>query len=216
MLILHRSLHIPVSHGSHDGSQASGSLQNPGAVIMPSTIEDKIFGKPSFDPSFAKSLRHCGEMSRLGAFRRENPSFAFFSAPLFKNVKDASAHRYASPSLFGLAARHEDHAAFPIQILDAHPVKLSFVPHAGIAHQDDDVSEKLKAAFPPIAGSSARQQFLFPSRRYDWCASWPGYPSIRYNLSHCPLVTRDDFSEPLDSSFRDFHRATLSTTALRE
>src|SRR5580704_5772360 len=60
MLILHRSLHIPVSHGSHDGSQVSGSLQNPGAVIMPSTIEDKIFGKPSFDPSFAKSLRHRG------------------------------------------------------------------------------------------------------------------------------------------------------------
>jgi hypothetical protein len=26
-----------------------------------------------------------------------------------------------------------------------------------------------------------------------------------------PLVTRDDFSEPLDSSFRDFHRAALST-----
>src|SRR5580700_640636 len=98
MLILHRSLHIPVSHGSHDGSQVSGSLQNLGAVIMPSPIEDKIFGKPSFDPSFAKSLRHCGEMSRLGAFRRENPSFAFFSAPLFKNVKDAIAHRHASPS----------------------------------------------------------------------------------------------------------------------
>src|SRR5208282_1311820 len=86
MLILHRSLHILVSHRSHDGSQVSGSVQNPGAVIMSATIQDKIFGKPSFDPSFAKSLRHCGEMSRLGAFRRENPSFAFFSAPLFKNV----------------------------------------------------------------------------------------------------------------------------------
>src|SRR6202451_2764208 len=93
---------------------------------MPSTIEDKIFGKPSFDPSFAKPLRHCGEMSRLGAFRRENPSFAFFSAPLFKNVKDAIAHRHASPAFFGLAVRHEDHAGFPIQVLDAHPVKLSF------------------------------------------------------------------------------------------
>src|ERR1700689_1428206 len=147
MLILHRSLHIPVSHGSHDGSQVSGSLQNPGAIIMPSTIEDKIFGKPSFDSSFAKSLRHCGEMSRLGAFRRENPSFAFFSAPLFKNVKDAIAHRHASPSFFVLAVRHEDPAGFPIQVLDAHPIKLSFVTAAGAsgaqvrttnhAHQSD-------------------------------------------------------------------------------
>src|ERR1700692_2834018 len=161
MLILHGSLHILVPHGSHNGSQVSGSLQNPDAVIMPSTIQDKIFGKPSLDPGFAKSLRHCGEMSRRSAFRWENLSFAFFSAPLFKNVKDAIAHRYASPSFFSLAVRHEDHAGFPIQLLDAHPVKLSFVPHAGIAHQDDDVSEKLKAAFPPIAGSSARQQFLF-------------------------------------------------------
>src|SRR5579864_1271968 len=110
MLILHSSLHILVAHGSHDGSQVSGSLQNPGAVIVPSTIEDKIFGKPSFDPGFAKSLRHCGEMSRLGAFRWENPSFAFSSAPLFKNLKHASAHRYASLSFFSLAVRHEDHA----------------------------------------------------------------------------------------------------------
>src|SRR5580658_6533139 len=161
MLILHRSLHILVSHRSHDGSQVSGSLQNQGAVIMSPTIQDKIFAKPSLASGFAKSLRHCGEMSRLGAIRWENPSFAFFSAPLFENVKDAIAHRYAPPSFFGLAVRHEDHAGFPIQVLDAHPVKLSFVPHAGIAHQDDDVSEKLKTAFPPIAGSSARQQFLF-------------------------------------------------------
>ena len=128
---------------------------------MPSTIKDKIFGKPSFDPSFAKSLCHCGEVSRLGALRRENPSCVPSFAPLFKNVEDAIAHRYASPSFFGLAVWYEDDSAFPIQILDAHAVKLSLVPHAGIAHQDDDVLEKLKAAFPPIAGSSARQQFLF-------------------------------------------------------
>jgi hypothetical protein len=76
-------------------------------------------------------------------------------------VKDAIAHRHASLPFFGLAVRHEDHAGFPIQVLDAHPVKLSFVPHAGIAHQDDDFPEELKAAFPPIAGSGARQEFLF-------------------------------------------------------
>ena len=65
-------------------------------------------------------------MSRLGAFRRENPSFAFFSAPLFKNIEDAIAHRHLSPSFFGLAVRHEDHAGFPIQVLDPHPVKLGY------------------------------------------------------------------------------------------
>src|SRR5260370_41910077 len=75
MLILHGSLHILGAHGSHDGSQVSGSLQNPGTVIMPPTIEDKIFGKPSFDPGFSKSLRHRSEVSRLCAFGRENPAF---------------------------------------------------------------------------------------------------------------------------------------------
>src|ERR1700690_1150454 len=165
MLVLHRSLHILVSHGSHDGSQVSSPLQNPGAVIMSPTIEDKVFGQPSFDSGFTKSLRHCGEVSRLGALRWENPSFAPAFAPLLKNVEDAIAHRYASSSLFRLAVRHEDHAGFPIEVLDAHPVKLSFVSHAGIAHQDEDVPKKMKAAFPPIAGSSARQQFLFPLHR---------------------------------------------------
>src|ERR1700722_527962 len=105
MLILHRSLHILVSHGSHDSSQVSGSLQNPGTVIMSPTIQDKIFGKPSLDSGFAKSLRHCGEMSRLGAFRRENPSFPFFSTLLFKKVKYAIAHWHASSSFFSLAVR---------------------------------------------------------------------------------------------------------------
>src|SRR5437016_3106744 len=127
MLILHSSLHILVAHGSHDGSQVSGSLQNPGAVIMPPTIEDKIFGKPSFDPGFTKSLRHCGEVSSLGTLRWENPSFTSSFASLFKNLKDAIAHRHASPSLFGLTVGNEDHTGFPIQILDTHPVKLSFV-----------------------------------------------------------------------------------------
>ena len=70
MLILHGSLHVLMPMVLHDGSQVSGSLQNPGAVIMPPTIQDKIFGKPSFDPGFAKSLRHCGEVRRLGLFQQ--------------------------------------------------------------------------------------------------------------------------------------------------
>src|SRR5579864_6096095 len=109
MLILHGNLHILVAHGSHDGSQVSGSLQNPGAVIMPPTIQDKIFGKPSFDPGFTKSLRHCSKVSRLCTLRWENPSLLPSFAPPLKNVKDAIAHRHSSPSLFGLAVGHEDH-----------------------------------------------------------------------------------------------------------
>src|SRR5437899_11310726 len=97
---------------------------------MPPTIEDKIFGKSSFDSGFAKSLRHDGEVSRLSAFRWENPSFTPSFAPLSKNVEDAIAHRHTSPSFFGLALPYEDYAAFPIQVLDAHPVRLSVAPHA--------------------------------------------------------------------------------------
>ena len=89
-------------------------------------------------------------MSTLGALRWENPPCVPSFTPPFEDVKDAIAHRHASPSLFSLGVRHEDHSACPIQVLDAHSVKLSFVPHAGIAHQDDDVPEELKAAFPPV------------------------------------------------------------------
>src|SRR5437773_9826630 len=93
MLILHGSLHILVAHGPHDGSQVSRSLQNPGAVIMPPTIEDKIFGKPSSDPGFAKSLRPRGEVSRVGTVRWENPSFAHSSARSLRTSKTSAPIR---------------------------------------------------------------------------------------------------------------------------
>jgi hypothetical protein len=113
MLMPHGSLHILVAHGSHDGGQVSGSLQNPGAVIMPPTIENKIFGKPGFDPGFAKSLRHCGEMRRLGAFRWENPSFAL-RAIVLSECRKHIAHWHTSTSLFGFAIGDEDHSVFLI------------------------------------------------------------------------------------------------------
>jgi hypothetical protein len=119
------------------------------------------------EEGYLRAIRELAEIGAAEIWRIEEPeavtstSFAPSFAPLLKNVKDAITHRHVSPSFFGFAIRYEDHAGFPIQVLDAHPVKLSFVPHAGIAHQDDDVWEKLKAAFPPIASSSAGQQFLF-------------------------------------------------------
>src|SRR5271165_2638786 len=161
MLILHGSLHILVAHRSHHGSQVSGLLQNPGTVIVSPAIQDKIFRKPSLGPGFTESCCHCCEVGRLGALRWEDPSFAPCAAPLFKNFIDAIAHRHASPSLFGLAVWHEDDPPVPIQVLNAHPVKLSLISHARIARQYDDVPEKLKAELWPVAGSSASQQFLF-------------------------------------------------------
>src|SRR5208337_1378990 len=151
MLILHGSLHILVPHRSHYGSQVSGALQNPSAEIVPPTIQDKIFRKPSLGPGFAESSCHCGEVSRLGTLRWEDPSFAPCAAPLVKNIEDAIAHRHASPSLFGLAVWHEDDPPVPIQVLNAHPVKLSLISHARIARQYDDVPEKLKAELRPVA-----------------------------------------------------------------
>src|ERR1039458_2501759 len=114
MLILHRSLHILVAHGSHDGSQGSGSLQNPSAVIMSPTIEDKIFGYLRFSPGLSKSLRHRSEVSRLCAFGRENPAFALRATSCFQNVESTIDYWHASTSLFGFAVGDEDHSAFPI------------------------------------------------------------------------------------------------------
>jgi len=40
------------------------------------------------------------------------------------------------------AVGYKNHAVLPVEILDPHPKELSFVPHSGVAHQDNDVSEE--------------------------------------------------------------------------
>src|SRR5271165_4613846 len=170
MLILHGSLHILVAHRSHHGSQVSGLLQNPGTVIVSPTIQDKIFRKPSLGPGFTESCCHCCEVGGLGALRWEDPSFAPCAAPLFKNFIDAIAHRHASPSLFGLAVWHKDDARVPIQVLNAHPVKLSLSFRMPVSRANMMMSRKscklscgqLQAAAPAnnffSASSSSRSE----------------------------------------------------------
>ncbi len=69
MLVLHCSLYIPVSHGSHDSSQVSGSLENSRPVVVPAAIENKILGKPSFSPGFPEPVRHRRKVSALCSLR---------------------------------------------------------------------------------------------------------------------------------------------------
>jgi hypothetical protein len=101
-----------VSHGSHNRSQVSGSLENPSSEIVPPTIENKIFGKPCFSPGFSKSLRHRSEMSRLCAFGRENPAFALRARSSIQNVESTIAHWHTSTSPFGFAVGDEDQSGF--------------------------------------------------------------------------------------------------------
>ena len=68
-----------------------------------------------------------------------------------KEIESSVAHGHFSDSVDRLAVRHEDQPTIPIDVLDSNLVQLSFVPHAGIAHKDDDVAEELARLRAPIA-----------------------------------------------------------------
>jgi hypothetical protein len=51
---------------------------------------------------------------------------------------------------------HEDHAIFPIEILDAHAVEFPLVSDPGIPHQDHDVTKEFMRSLTPLAGRSSR------------------------------------------------------------
>src|SRR6202021_1815674 len=44
---------------------------------------------------------------------------------------------------------------------DAHPEEFSFVPHSRVAHQDDDVTEKVTSSWAPVASQASHRQFPF-------------------------------------------------------
>ena len=63
--------------------------------------------------------------------------------------------------LFGL----KDHAIVPVNVLHAHPVELTIVPHSGVAHEHDDVPQRLlgkrqQLAFGIVIERSARPSSL--------------------------------------------------------
>jgi hypothetical protein len=142
MLVLQCSLNIPVPHRSHDSREVPGSLENSRPVIVPAAIKNEILREAGFSSGFPKPVRHRCEVYALRSLRWKDPACAFCAAPRFEDAERTTAHRYPSSSLCCLAVRNENDAPFPIQVLDAHPVKFSFVSHPGVAHQNHDVLEK--------------------------------------------------------------------------
>ena len=78
-----------------------------------------------------------------------------------QNFEDSPAHRDKSSPFRGLAVWHKDYPVWPIQILDTHPEEFSFIPHSCIAHQDNDVPEKVTSTRAPVASSGSHYQFPF-------------------------------------------------------
>jgi hypothetical protein len=86
-----------------------------------------------------------------GALRRKYPSLLPRIAPDPQNLEDSPAHWNKSPPFYGLTVWHKDQALLPIQVFDTHPEEFSFVPHPGVAHQDDNVPEEFTSSWAPAA-----------------------------------------------------------------
>jgi len=99
----------------------------------------------------------------------------------------------------GLTVGHENHAILPIEILDAHAVEFTLVSHSCIAHQDDDVAEKLKRPPSPSAVLAPSSNFLSASSSSRRCrprsflivilGAWPiMFHCLRFvkHSSQCP------------------------------
>jgi hypothetical protein len=86
------------------------------------------------------------QVPRSGAVGWKHPSLAPCTTTCTQKIADATAHWNKPPPLGGLTVGHENHAILPIETLDAHAVEFTLVSHSGIAHQDDDVAEKLKGS----------------------------------------------------------------------
>jgi len=106
---------------------------------------------------FGSKLTSGGLTRRASTETPSRPSIA--SVP--QNLEDSAAHRNKSSPFCGLAVWDKDHAVLPIQILDTHPEEFSFVPHSCVAHQDDDVPEKITSPWAPVASQGSHCQFPF-------------------------------------------------------
>src|SRR2546425_12534417 len=100
-------------------------------------------------------------MPRCGALRWKCPTLLSCIAPGPQNFEDSPAHRNQPSPFCVLAVWHKDYAVLPVQILDTHPEEFSFVPHSRVAHQDDDVTEKVTSSWAPVASQASHRQFPF-------------------------------------------------------
>src|SRR6266849_9997977 len=96
MLIMHRSLYVPMPHRPHDGSQVPGSHKNPSAVIMPGTIKDQFFRKGGLLPGLSKQAIYGIQVTRSRTLRRKHPALRSCAAPCTQELEDATAHRNKS------------------------------------------------------------------------------------------------------------------------
>ena len=56
----------------------------------------------------------------------------------------------------------KDHPVLPIQILDTHPEEFPFAPYSCVAHQDDDVPEKVTSAWVQVASQGSHHALFGP------------------------------------------------------
>jgi hypothetical protein len=109
-------------------------FKNPSSVIVTPTIESKIFRQPCFSRGFPKSLRHGSEVSRHGTLGRKNSAFPPRATTCPENAKSTITHRYTFLVFLGLAVGHEDDTVLLVQVLNAHWVRFSLIPHADVTH----------------------------------------------------------------------------------
>jgi len=73
----------------------------------------------------------------------------------------------------------------PIEILNAHPVEFTLISHSGIAHQDDDIAEKVEGSPPPGTRLSC---FDLPPFRFTVKAKMPPMLLHHFDFGACPII----------------------------
>ena len=125
---------------------------------MSGTIKNEFLRKAGLAASCPEQAIDGSQMPGRGTAGRKHPAVAFCATAYTQKLDDTTAHRHESSSFSGLTVGHKNHTTFPIEILDAHAVELPLVSHSRIAHQDDDVAEKLEGSPSRGAGLSSFKQ----------------------------------------------------------
>src|SRR5437870_10086394 len=111
---------------------------------MPRTVQDQIFRQSCFLARFHPLPVHKRGTNVLAFVAGlEHPAFLSASTANQQDVEHAVTHRNEAATFLRFAARVEDHAIVPVDVLNAHPVEFASISHSGIAHHYDDVLERL-------------------------------------------------------------------------
>jgi len=126
---------------------------------MATTLEDKFSWQTCICACLPESNSDRSEMARCGTLGREHPPFLTRPATVPEKTECSVAHRYISNPGEGLAVRNENQPTIPIDVFDSDLIKLLFVPHPGIAHENHDIAAKFERPRSPIAPRGPRQEF---------------------------------------------------------